>query len=339
VKWQSFYRPGALAINGSTKLISRTAGSNNDKLGDFRSYNHSAATPLAPANWTKNWGPGGTTISITHAIRVEELNLRELTAGAAPYWTVRYYLSSANRAADTSRQRTYTAAASESSNTPPTGHTNNQTNRPSGATETGFTDANFPVSILVSNPDDILYCDIFLSDISGNIIARLGTTTAHSYTDLTTHELSNPFDDGCGPALSGAPSGYTTVFPVVTSSSSAKNGVDYTESNGGSTYGTFYWYLAGLKSSNWHRIGGVSCTANLKIRNPEGGSLENTTQIHTGSLNAAGASSNQSASGTLSSSYNWAYDDVGDVECTVSDWVTGFSEYQLASPTTSPTCT
>jgi hypothetical protein len=328
----SFYRPGALSVHGTTKLVTRVAGTSDDKLGDFRGYNHTANTPTTPSDFDRNWGPGGTTISLTFVTYVEEWNLRETTSGSVPYISVRYYLSGTNRTNKVSAVRTYTVLASETSNTPPTGHTNNQTQRPASASQI-VTDANFPTS-LITKPDDVLYVDIYISDISGNEVARFGAAQTDGHVDVNTHEYSNPFVDGCGPNIGGSP--FTTVFPVVTNASNGKNGVDFTESNGSTTYGTFYWYLAGLLSGTWYRIGSISVTASLKIYNPEGGSLQNTTTILSGALNVAGASSNQSASGTLSSSYSWAWDDVGDVEVVVPSW-TGYTSYSLGA--SSPTCT
>jgi hypothetical protein len=195
-KW-SFYRSGSIAPNASTKLVALTAPSNNDKLGDFRGYNHSAATPATPNDFTNNWGPGGTTITMSFSITVGEMNIREITSGSAPYITVKYYLSSANRSAKTSVQRTFTTAFSETSNSPPTGHTNNQTTRPANSTQI-VSDTAFPASLL-TKPNDIVYCDIYISDSGGNEVARVGSATTDSYVDVSTHELANPFVDGCGP--------------------------------------------------------------------------------------------------------------------------------------------
>jgi hypothetical protein len=258
------------------------------------------------------------------------MNIREITGGSSPYITVKYYLSSSNRDAKTSVQRTYTVAFSETSNSPPTGHTNNQTQRPASGTQL-VSDTAFPTSLLTT-PDDIVYCDLFVSDVSGNEVARFGTVQADGHVDVDTHEYTNPFVDACGPNYSSPPSGYTFVAVLVTNSTSNKDGVDFVESNGSTTYGTFYWYVYGLKSgdSHYYRIGSSTVTAVLRI---PGGT---DTTIHTGALNAAGASSNESASGTLAASQTWAYDDEADVVITSANWST-ITEYDLG--TTSPTCT
>ncbi|MHC4647890.1 MAG: hypothetical protein ACYTBJ_20700 [Planctomycetota bacterium] len=305
-----------------------TAPSNNDKLGDFRGYNHSANTPTTPSDFDRNWGPGGATISLTFVTYVEEWNLRETTSGSTPYISVRYYLSSSNRNSKTSAVRTYTVLASETSNTPPTGHTNNQTQRPASASQV-VTDSSFPTS-LITKPDDVLYVDIYISDISGNEVARFGAAQSDGHVDVDTHEYANPFVDACGPNWTPQPSGYTFVAVVVTSGSGVKNGVDFVESNGSTSYGTFYWYVYGLKSGTYYRIGSSTVTAVLRI---PGGT---DTTILSGALNSAGASSNESASGTLSASQQWAWDDEADVVLTAANWST-ITEYSLGA--TQPTCT
>jgi len=116
----------------------------------------------------------------------------------------------------------------------------------------------------------------------------------------------------------------TAVWPVVTTGASAKTATDFTESNGSTSYGTFYWYLVGIKGSNYYRLGSVAAVVNLAIP----GNTD--TEIFNSTLNAAGASSNQSASGTLAASESWAWDDECDLEATVADW-TGFTEYDLGT--------
>jgi len=333
----SFYRVGSIAPTGTYDLTTLTAPSNNDKLGDFRGYNQSALEPypfdVYPSG--KGWGPGGSTMSLTFQIYTYEWNLVEMLSGSTPYITVRYYISSKTRTAGngTGGVRTYTTAITMTANSPPTDHTNDQLTKQASSSQL-FTDANFPTSLLTT-PDDVLYCDLYISDGSGNQVARFGTVQSDGYVNISTHENANPFVDGCAPNIT-PPSGYTNGFPVVTNSSSGKNGVDFAETQSDTGYGTFYWYLAGLSGSTWYRLGNVSAVANLVIKNPEGGSTQNTTQIFNSTLNSAGSSSNESASGTLSTSYSWNWDDVGDIEVTVPSW-SGYNSYSLGS--TAPTCT
>ena len=320
-KW-SFYRSRPISLDGSKNVVLSSAPTSDRKLGDFRRYNHTALTPKAANDFTQNWGPGGATFTITLVTFIERLNVKELLPSSTPYLTTKYYPSATDRTNKTNVIRTNTVLLTLSAESPPAGHTNNQTSAPSSSSQIVI-DSGVPTSA-VSSPDDILYCDTYISDISGNELVRFDD----SFTDVSTHELTNPFVDAFAPNLGSVPAGYTSVFPVVTDSSSNHSGVDFAQSNGNSTYGTFYWYLVGIKAGSFYRLGSVAAVATLRIRNPEGGSLENETQIFNSTLNAAGGSSNQSASGTLSSSYLWAFDDVGDVEVTVSSW-TGFTEFLL----------
>jgi hypothetical protein len=74
-------------------------------------------------------------------------------------------------------------------------------------------------------------------------------------------------------------------------------------------------------------VGSVSVVAELKIRNAVTSALNNTTSVFSGAMPGASVG-NKQISGTLSSSYVWGYDDIGDIEVTVADW-TGFTEYLL----------
>ena len=337
-KW-SFYRPGSIAPDGSY-YVQLTAPSNNDKLGDFRGYNHSAFEPypfpVYPSG--KTWGPGGSTISLTFQVYVEETNYRKLYSGSQPYITIRYYMTSAARDARSGGHvRTYTTTLSETSNSPPTGHTNNQTQRPASASQL-ITDSAFPTSYLAS-PDDVIYCDLYFSDISGNEVVRFGSTLSDGHVDIDTHENQQPFVDCVGPGQTSPT--YNPIYIVVTNSSSAKDGADIAATFGSSSYPGLYWYLVGLSGSTWYRIGSINVTVTLRIYNPEygtsGATLQNTTTMLNGNLNVAGSSSNQnhSSGGSLASGYTWAYDDVGDMFVTVNSW-SGVTTYSLG--TTAPTC-
>jgi len=177
----SFYRPGSIDPNVTTKLIELTAPSSNDKLGDFRGYNHSAFEPYPFDVYpTGNyWGPGGTYVEFVFQLYLYELNLREITSGSVPYISIKYYMSSANRNSKTGAVRTYTVVATETSNSPPSGHTNSQTQRPASSSQL-ITDSNFQAAYLAT-PDDIVYCDLYISNSGGTEIARFGTTQADGH--------------------------------------------------------------------------------------------------------------------------------------------------------------
>lgn len=314
-RW-SFRRPGSISPNITTKQVNFTALSGNDKIGDFREYNQSASTPTAATDYTQNWGPGGSTMSITLVTTVGELNIKELNASAT-HWGIDIYLSSSDRSSQINKHHSKVIAINFTTVSAPSGHTNNETEKPSSTTQIlSITDV---PTLGITTPDDTLYCDVYLTN-SGQSFEYV--RFADSYTDISTHENQNPFVDAYGPNYSPPPSGYTFVALSVTDSSSNNSAVDFTESNGSTTYGTFYWFLWGLKGSTYYRIGSSDLTVELRIPG------KTATEIFNGTLNAAGASSNQSASGTLSGSENWEYNDEADLYVTAHDWST-ITEYAL----------
>ena len=319
-KW-SFYRPGSISANATTKLVELTADTTPYKMGDFRRYNHTALTPHAAADYTQNWGPGGSTMSVTLATYIERLNVKELVPSTTMYFTVDYYLSSANRAAKTSRQRRQTFLLNLSTETPPAGHTNNQTQAPSSSFQL-LTDTGVPTSIL-TKPNDVLYCDTYISDLSSTELIRFDD----SYTDISTHEVANPITSKAWGNWTPVPAGYTFIATAVTNSSSNGTGVDFTETID-TTYGLFYWFVYGLKGTHYYRIGDAVVTTVLRIAGKT-----DTPILTAGALKTAASNSNESASGTLAGGASWAYDDEGDIVITAADW-TGMSEYDLG--TTAP---
>ena len=207
----SFYGPWGLSVNANKDPII-SYGTNNHKLGDFRSYNHSAASTAAN-DFTQNWGPGGTEFDLTIVTLAGEINLDAIDSNAV-YITYAAYLSSANRIAETSRHdRDINSVLFTDPYTPLTGHTRNQTKRIHALhidTFVGMSNAG------LSTPNDIIYLDTYFSDASGNRLVNLGTVSG-GYTDITTHERQDPeiFASGIIPS---PPSGYTEINPVLAAS-------------------------------------------------------------------------------------------------------------------------
>ena len=133
-KW-SFYRSRPIGLDGSKNVILPTAPTTNRKLGDFRRYNHVSLVPKAANNYTQNWGPGGTTMTVSLMTFIERLNVKELIPSTTMYFTIKFYLSSADRSSETNVKRTYTILLDLATETPPVDHTNNQTQAPSSSTQ------------------------------------------------------------------------------------------------------------------------------------------------------------------------------------------------------------
>lgn len=319
IKKYSFYRSRPIELDGSLNVVLSTAPTTDRKLGDFRRYNHTPLTPKAANDYTQNWGPGGLTMTVSLNTFIERLNIKELIPSTTMYFTIKFYLSSANRSAETNVKRTYTVLLTLASETPLTGHTNNQTQAPASSTQL-VVDTAVPTDNGLVSPDDIWYCDTYISDISGNALLRFDD----GYTEVNTHEVANPITSKAWGNWTPVPSGYTFVAVAVTDSSSNNSGVDFAETID-TTYGLFYWFVYGLKGSNYFRLGDAVVTAVLRIA----GNTD-TALLTAAALNTAGVSSNQSDSGTLANSETWAFDDEGDVVLTAVDW-TGFSEYDMGT--------
>lgn len=325
-RW-SFDGPKALTVDAN-KLVIFDTSVTNAKLADWRGYNHSAGTPDVAADFLQNINPGVSTFSITLVTYIYELNVKRINS-AATHWVVDIYLSDSDRTNQINRHHRWTGAISFNTRVPYAGHSNQETQKPVGDFQT-LTVTGIPTAGLsVPGSDDILYCDTYISN-SG--VTSEYIRFNNSYTDVNVHEYANPYVDAYAPNITSPspPAGYTAVFPVVTNSLSNGSGVDFAETLR-TGYGTFYWFLCGINGSNYHRLGNIACTADIKIYNPEGGSLQNTTQIFNGTLKNAASNSNESSgTGTLSSSYTWAYDDVADVEVSVSSY-TGYDYFDLGT--------
>ena len=206
----SFYGPWPLSVNANKDPII-SYGTNNHKLGDFRSYNHAAASTGAN-NFTQNWGPAGTSFDLTIATLAGELNVLNCDS-SAQYITYNAYLSSANRAAETSRHDQDINSILFNTITALTGHIRTQTQKIHSVHIDTFV---CMATAGLSTPNDIIYMDTFFSNISGTRLVNLGSVSG-GYTDITTHERQDPEIYATG-NISSPPSGYTALFPVLAAS-------------------------------------------------------------------------------------------------------------------------
>ena len=122
-------------------------------------------------------------------------------------------MSSANRAAETSRVHQDINSILFNSITPLTGHIRTQSQKIHSThvdTCAGFQTA------YLNTPDDIVYLDTFFGNISGSRLVNLGSVSA-GYTEITTHERQDPEIYATG-FISYPPSGYTVIYPVLAAS-------------------------------------------------------------------------------------------------------------------------
>ena len=185
----SFYAPGFLSVDASKNTV-WTAPTDKYKEGDFRKYNHTAATPSGPNDFTVNWGPGGTIANFTMVSFCQNINVWEY-AVPGDYITHKYYLSSANRDSETSSIANDSSALLFNTITPLSGHTRT-TNKQADNLQIHF--SSFPTSGL-STPNDTVYAESYISDLSGNRKINLGDVRSDGYTTITAHEYQTPYVD------------------------------------------------------------------------------------------------------------------------------------------------
>jgi len=313
-KW-SFYRSGSISANASTKLIELTAPSSNDKLGNFRGYNHSANTPYLFDGYSGGlyYGPGGTSFTFTTIVYLEELNVRELTSGSVPYIIIKYYPTSTDRTNGTNVIKTTSTLVSETSVTPPVGHSNNQTAKPASASQT-INDTFNVVDIPAGNT---VYLDVYIGNNGGSTVyGRFGSSISDSYDNVTIYENSNPTLEGGG-NISSPPSGWTALWPIINSASSPIcTDAILTQSNGQTTY-DFYVAARGIFGVTARVLAVTSCTVYLRY----GGVSYSIATSQ--ALN--GTSSKTRLQGTIPSSQNFSYNEAWTVEISVNTWGSAYT--------------
>jgi hypothetical protein len=288
----SFYGPWLLNTDINKNVII-VYGTNNHRLGDFRSYNHSAATPAAANDFTFYWGPGGTTFDIPITSLPGQLNVLAADSNAQ-YITYNAYLSTANRTAETPRHDQDINPALFNTITALNGHIRTQTQR----VYTTYIDTFVGMLVAgLSTPNDIIYMDTFFSDNSGNRLVNLGSVSG-GYTDITVHERQPP-EILSGLTIPSPPSGYTVMFPVIAATSG--NCLDDSPLAGG-TVGTttisFYFGIHGIYGLETRSVEATSVTIQIMYD----GEYKNVV------LGTVSHSSKTSVSTSLPGSKTWQYD-------------------------------
>ena len=306
----SFYRPGALSISAG-KFITRVAGSNNDKLGDFRGYDHGALTPYLYDGYSGGlyYGPGGASFTFTTIVYLEQLNVREVTSGSVPYIIVKYYPTATDRTNGTNVIKTLSTLVSESGVTPPTGHTNNQTAKPASASQV-INDTFLVADIPTGNT---VYLDVYIGNNGGSTVyGRFGTVIADSYDEVTITENVAPYITA-GSNFSPAPGGQTAAFPLVYTSTSVCGTTNITQSTGGNTL-QFY-----INAKSVGALGGrVYNLTNATVSVTYDGASKT---LYTGAIRVASPTTNKHyINSTLPTGKTWAYNKVAVINITSPTW-------------------
>jgi len=314
-KW-SFYRSGSISANATTKLVELTLPSSNDKLGDFRGYNHSANAPFLYDGYPDGlyYGPGGTSFDFTTIVYTEELNIWELTGGSTPYIVIKYYPTATDRTNGTNVIKTTSTLVSSTSNTPPTGHTNNQTTKQASASQ--IINDTFLVSDIPAG--NVVYLDVYIGNNGGSTIyGRFGSSISDSYDNITISENQNPTLDGGSFYVGSLPGGYTNMFPIIHSASTPVcTDSILTQTNGDTTY-DFWLCMKGVYGTGTRVRQVTSCTVKLKV----GGS-----DATIATSQALGYTSKTRLTGTIPaglSDGNFSYNEDWTVEVESITWASG----------------
>ena len=209
----SFYAPGSLNVDGSYN-VTLTPPTSNYKLGDFRSYNDSALTPLAQVDYTQNWGPGAGAFNFTVSWFPQNMNIKAFVI-PGDYVTMNFYANETNRTNEAGLLKQEVTLITYNAITPLAGHTR-QVSQQAYSTQAPITINNFPDGGL-SDPDTSIYMETFISDLAGNRKINLGIRE-NNYTTIKFHKNQIPYIYGGGNVPS-PPFGWTAIFPEVSISS------------------------------------------------------------------------------------------------------------------------
>jgi len=301
----SLYGPGTLAVDASKNVYWVTPTSNY-KLGDFRLYNRTASAPSAAPNFTHNWGPGGSSTNISIATQPQQMNLFFIDSAATRIY-YKAYLSSANRAAETSPWDTQLSSVLTTSISPPSSHTRaGTTTKPQHPHVQTFN--NF-LTLGLSSPTDYIYLDTFFASVGGTRLVNLGNAISNGYTTITMHELQPPqiVTSGLAPTPWPVSPTYTAIIPVIhTASTPCASSSPMSGGSIGTTNISFYFGFHGFTGSATHSLGATSVTIQIAYN----GSTKSV------SLGTVSHSAKTSVSTTLPGGNSWAYDKNAVITCT-----------------------
>lgn len=183
-KW-SFYAPGNLSVDSNKNAV-WTAGAN--KLGDFRSYNHSVSEPSGGINQSVPWGPSTTPIDIIYVSFPQQMNIKEF-AVYGDYITSKFYTSTADRDSETNAISGTTQIDPIVYNTitPLAGHTRDTTQQAQNPQQHTVT-----INPSGFSNTDYVYGETYISDISGNRKINMGSIRSDGYFTFTFNKRQAP---------------------------------------------------------------------------------------------------------------------------------------------------
>jgi hypothetical protein len=299
----SYYAPGQLSVDGSKNIV-LTPPSSNFKLGDFRSYNNIAFPPviwqfMPTIGWRTDYA------NFVLLFTINQLNLYAF-ADRGDYLTIDIYHTSATRTSGTYRMYRSSPpfAITVADDTPLVGHSRQSAKKPSsGYIQCPIT--SFQTSWLAS-PDDNIYCDFYISDVSNNRKINLGTSISAGYATFATHYMTAPFIFGQNTNIPAPPYGYTAIFPAVyaTATNVCNFGTQLAQTFNTTTF-DFFVVAKGIFGSGSRVVELTSTDIILTVAGVR-------TKINATPV-SIGYTSGYHCTGTLSAGASWNYDSVGSV--------------------------
>src|ERR1035437_5171392 len=158
----------------------------------------------------------------------------------------------------------------------------------------------------LASPDDNIYCDFYISDVSNNRKINLGTSISAGYATFATHYMTAPFIFGQNTNIPAPPYGYTAIFPAVyaTATNVCNFGTQLAQTFNTTTF-DFFVVAKGIFGSGSRVVELTSTDIILTVAGVR-------TKINATPV-SIGYTSGYHCTGTLSAGASWNYDSVGSV--------------------------
>jgi len=256
----SFYGPWHVIPNATTKFIEIDYKTSDDKLGDFRLYNHSAnKSDVVYSTLSLSYDPTASTLTTVIPANMSEMNVLDALTGyseSALYLCHRLYYTSTARNSGSGYFQTLTSSLGFYTPTTVSGHTRTATRRVSSTQI-----HNVDMDISGMSGTDYIYVDTYISNSSGTELLRLGDSDSDGHTTITMTPYAAPYIYGdiapFGSGLTGA------RVALYTTNSKCSEATIY-PSVGATTY-SFYVKIMGQDGVDTKLISSTSGTADFRL--------------------------------------------------------------------------
>ncbi len=289
----SFYGPWHLKTDAN-KICKVDYGTDNYRLGDFRSYNHSTAStgiPKGADDFEQKYT--GSTVTVVLSSFVYNMNILDALGYSYSTSALRicskFYSTSGDRSSGTSPAKTDIQTLDWGSSSL-TGHIRTATSKANSQ----------QIKTITNVPITAPYVDTYISDVSGSRLLTLGTAISDGYTKLSFWEDVPPYFQGSPVNISPAP--VTGMHTAISASSTRCND----DSQVPVTAGTSWSMTVRLKGEYYgssYLVSATNATVTFKLYNRSNVLIETDTQTGKTFSNSASTA----FSGTFSNSMGNGY--------------------------------